>query len=204
MNPPVSDDASPRQAGGLPRDYPRAYHACTLSGPEDQVLETALQLGLLTQIAAVGAGTSTALARRCRCPEEGIKVLLGALHAMGMVDCQDGKLFRLTQDGDRLAGMKRELLIWRRYEQQRWKQLTRVIRKGRGAEGRDYWMGGGPRTRAFIYGMAAMAERLEEKVRSLSIGQARHLLDLGSGPGLHAVAFKKVHPDLKITLLIYA
>ncbi|MBI4569437.1 MAG: methyltransferase domain-containing protein [Planctomycetes bacterium] len=185
----------------------KTFPSGSLSGPGEEVLEAAVETGVLDALADGAARTPAEIARLAGCDPVGARVLLTALAAMGAAqaaDAEGGVTFRLAGPWRTLAGEARDLLRFRLEERRLWRSLAAAVRGGRDAVAGERFLRGGERTEAFYRHVAAMSDGLEEGVRRLGVGGASRLLDVGCGAGVYAAAFLSVYPALSATLVDYA
>ncbi len=130
-----------------------------------------------------------------------LELLMNALAALGLLE-KHGDAFRNSEVtasclGD--AGYRGHIFRHIHHCWDSWNDLAGVLRRGRPElvredailHDREEW------NRDFIRGMDDVTRELAPQVvAQLDLGAARHLLDLGGGPGTYARAFLTVHPQL--------
>jgi 3-hydroxy-5-methyl-1-naphthoate 3-O-methyltransferase len=132
------------------------------------------------------------------------EILLNALCALGYLEKKNGK-YRISQAFEKVFGSENYPLIkeWLMHEWRllnRWTHLPEVLETGgpfrepeKTAIHRNH--------RNFILSMAHREkENLKAMVHNVSWEGYHHLLDLGGGPGLFAIAFAEKYPSLKATV----
>jgi ubiquinone/menaquinone biosynthesis C-methylase UbiE len=131
-------------------------------------------------------------------------ILLNALCALGYLEKKNNK-YRISRDFENVFGSENYPLIkeWLMHEWRllnRWTHLPEVLETGepfrepeKKAIHRNH--------RNFIFSMAHREkENMEAMVNNVSWEGYHHLLDLGGGPGLFAIAFAEEYPELKATV----
>jgi SAM-dependent methyltransferase len=152
-----------------------------------------------------GAGSADAIAGRLSASVEGVKRLLGALAALGLVE-KAGDAYRNSPAAARwlLEGREDSLVPWVEGADglyPAWETLEEAIVSGRSprAAGADQ-----PREDAtsFIRSMHSYASRDAVVVAgAVDLSGARELLELGSGPGTYSIYFLKRWAGLRATLV---
>jgi len=170
----------------------------------------ALELGLIDELAERPTGTGT-LASRLGLEPRGVEALLGALHALGAVQRQDGS-WRLTGqararfvDRDTPDFEADSLRHWMRSIRRWATELDTTVRTGGPPPGRRTPADGAKTGRDLENFMAAMANRAPARTAAVADAVRRaapaavSLLDVGGGPGVLARAL--VERGFQVTLL---
>ena len=132
------------------------------------------------------------------------EILLNALCALGYLEKKNNQ-YRISRSFEQVFGSENYPLIkeWLMHEWRllnRWTHLPEVLESGepfrepeKKAIHRNH--------RNFILSMAHREkENMEAMVQNVSWEGKHHLLDLGGGPGLFAIAFAEKYPQLKATV----
>jgi predicted O-methyltransferase YrrM len=168
---------------------------------ECRILLTAAELDLFTLLAPAPLEVEQ-LARRLNADVRGLRMLLDALVAIGLLakhadeyDCEPDVAALLSADAPRSV---LPMVLHSAHQWQRWSDLTEIVR-GAVAPGRH------KRTaqmqRAFIEAMDVVASPVAVAiVEAARPGSACRLLDVGGGPGTFTGAFLKRVPEMRATL----
>jgi 2-polyprenyl-3-methyl-5-hydroxy-6-metoxy-1,4-benzoquinol methylase len=169
------------------------------------VLMTANELNLFDAVAE-NPVSAEQLAFRLSLSLKGTERLLNALAGMGIVDKLENsyqlndewKPF-VTRSGERSMNQWISLISG---HLDVWTQLPEYVRKGKPLKSIMEMLGSDPdRMRAFIDAMHNKGLKAAWMVaRECPIGEAKHLLDVGGGPGTYALEWCKMHPHLKATI----
>ncbi len=179
----------------LIRDTARAFQ-------RSRILLTAAELDVFTAVAK-GADTPKKLARRLKCGERPVTMLLRALAGMGLL-AKSGGRYRVNDAAKALVddgrSVGRKALLHTASGWERWSRMTEAIRKGKlEARRKD-------RKRWRDHFIAAMEQastmRAAPAARAMKgvLRRSSTLLDLGGGSGGYAPAFLEQNPDLSITI----
>ena len=172
-----------------------------------RVLLTALELDLFTSVeGAPSPATSESLARSLGCDPRGLRTLLDALVALGVLAKRDG-VYANTPTSARflVAGaphdagtaLRHNLSLWAT-----WSTLTEVVRRGRPTPRPDMRDRGEDWTVPFIAAMHRNAAlRAPLLVRSLGAAGVRRLIDIGGGSGAYSIAFAQESAALEADVL---
>jgi hypothetical protein len=166
-------------------------------------LQAAIKLDLFTAIGS-GAPALDEIATKLEADRRGLSVLLNALAAMGLL-IKEGDTYAntdaaasfLTRGSERYLG---HIISHHHNLVEAWSKLPRVVKSGEPARSVNI-----ERTdeeiESFIMGMFNMAMNLAPQIADrVDLSGRRHLLDLGGGPGTHAVHFCLKHPELRATI----
>ncbi|PIQ96888.1 MAG: hypothetical protein COV67_07085, partial [Nitrospinae bacterium CG11_big_fil_rev_8_21_14_0_20_56_8] len=169
------------------------------------VLTTANQLRMFDPLAE-GSMTAMELADRLNLSVKGTDRVLNCLTSMGILVKQEGRFMLpdewkpfLTRDGD--------------HSMQEWiqlssdqvpilNQLPEFVRTGKHIANIMQMLGNDrERMRSFIGAMHDKALKATWMIaREIPIGEARHLLDVGGGPGTYSLEWAKLHSHLHATI----
>jgi len=165
-----------------------------------------LQAGVKLEIfAAIGdsAAKVADLAKKLDADPRGLTMLLNALAAMGLVhkradsyeNSEDGKRF-LVKGSEEYVG---HMIAHFQYTVSAWARLAELVRTGKAAWD-EHDMTEAQRE-SFLMGMHTLASGIAPRVASLiDFSSCTHILDLGGGPGTHAIHFCLANPHLKVTI----
>ncbi len=169
------------------------------------VLMTANELNLFDAIAESPASAEQ-VASRLNLSLKGTERLLNALASMGIVDKTD-HLYKLneewqpfvTRSGER--SMKQWISLVSGHLET-WAQLAEFVRKGEPLKSIMEMLGTDPDSmRAFIDAMHNKGLKAAWMIaRECPVGEAKHLLDVGGGPGTYALEWCKLYPHLTATI----
>ena len=161
------------------------------------VLGAAVEAGLVEALAGQPL-SSARLAERCGCNPRAVRIVLAALQSLGYVERQ-GEQCALAPAARRLLADPRDEeyalhpILHQYWMMTRWVRLPCLLRPD------------APRTESpahFIGAMAAGAERSAQQIADIVLArwpQARSVLDVGGGPGVHAREF--IRRGLAATIL---
>ena len=167
------------------------------------VLHTAVKLDVFTLIGDKQL-TAKHISHELNGAQRGVERLLDALTAMDLLEKSDvtyantpsGKTF-LSKDSAKYLG---HIIMHHYHLVESWTQLDQAVLSGHPVRSRasfsdEEWR------ESFLMGMFNLAMGLAPNiVPLLDLSSARHLLDLGGGPGTYAIHFCKNHPHLKATV----
>ncbi|MFU8818089.1 MAG: methyltransferase [Desulfurivibrio sp.] len=147
--------------------------------------------------------TAAEVAARLDASPRGVELLLNALTAMELLD-KNEQGFRDTRESRVLLDRKSaryvgHMVMHHHHLADGWNQLDQAVISGRPVAKRSH---GEEREReSFIMGMhnlsSAIASRLAARI---DLAGKKRLLDLGGGPGVHAVHFCLANPGLQATV----
>ena len=166
-------------------------------------LQTAIKLDVFT---AIGSGTPglDEIASTLNADRRGLGMLLDALAAMALLERKGDQYANtaaaasfLSRDSDRYLGY---IIKHHHNLVEAWSKLDRSVKSGTPARS-----GESERTdeeiESFIMGMFNMSMNLAPQIADrIDLSGRRHLLDLGGGPGTHAIHFCLKNPGLKATI----
>lgn len=170
------------------------WQACTL--------HAAVKLEIFSQIGDRRL-TAREVAEKIEGSDRGVTPLLNALIAMGLLK-KDGELYHnspaastyLVKDAPRYIGY---IIMHHHHLVDGWAQLDSAVKSGAPVEKRSY--GEEKERESFQLGMFNLAMAIAPKLaEQVDLSSRRHLLDLGGGPGTHAIHFCLANPELKATI----
>ncbi len=161
---------------------------------------TALELDLFTHVHQ-GAHDVVTLAQRCQGAERGIKMLVEALAAMGLLTLEQGKV-ALTPDSEMFLvrtspAYMGAVAIHMDQAGWRWAKLTETIRTGRAPVGVESDEDDGNFFAELVQGLFAMNWPAAQMV-ARQVGQVNHVLDVGAGSGVWGLAFATAYPACQL------
>jgi SAM-dependent methyltransferase len=196
---------------------PAARPAARPPGPDDIVrmasayyssatLFAAIECGVFGALAEEG-GTADGLAARLHLSPRGVRLLLDACAALGLL-VKTGERYANSPAAARclVPGAPHDLSQAIRYNRDvfaAWGRLPELVRTGRPVEPPGLHLGADPeRTRRFVLAMHGRALGIGRAVVPLlDLGGCRRLLDLAGGPGTYAVLLAQANPGLACTVV---
>lgn len=165
--------------------------ACILAAAADFELFDAL---------AAKPQTAAQVARRLKCDQRGITILLDALAALNLLTKRAGRYIVPTGVAKALTGTGADSVLAMVQHQanclRRWVQLAKVIKTGRPAERTPSVRGERRDAAAFIGAMHAInAQVADEVVRDLQPLSFKKILDVGGASGTWTIAFLQANPS---------
>ncbi len=165
-------------------------------------LHAAVKLDVFT--ALVGKElTAPELAAELGCSERGMEPLLNALVAMDLL-IKGGKLFRNAPLSETYLDRNKQsyvghIIMHHHFLVEGWSRLADAVKTGQPVETES---GDEELEReSFLMGMFNLAHAIAPSIAdSVELADRGHLLDLGGGPGTHAVFFCLAYPNLKATV----
>lgn len=171
------------------------------------VLFAAIESGAFASLARFGAATAEALAAQTSHSPRGMRLLLDACVALGLLR-KEGDAYSNTPAGVQtlVPGAPRDLTGAIRYNRDvypAWGRLPDFVRTGRPVEPPGLHLGDDPeRTRRFVLAMHSRAMAIGRAVvPMLDLAGCRNVLDLAGGPGAYAVLMAQAHPGLSCAVL---
>jgi len=165
-------------------------------------LHAGVKLGIFTALA--GASRSAAdLAQKLQASERGIELLLNGLTAMELLG-KDGSAYRNSPLAETYLDRNRpgyvgHIIMHHHYLVEGWSRLDEAVRTGRPVETESE--DEEKERESFQMGMFNLARAIAPAISgSIDLKGRKHLLDLGGGPGTHAVFFCLANPELKATV----
>jgi SAM-dependent methyltransferase len=169
------------------------------------VLMTANELNLFDAIAETPTSAEQ-LSSQLALSLKGTERMLNALAAMGIVD-KSASHYQLndewkpfvTRTGERSMNQWISLISG---HLEIWIELPKFVRKGKPLKSIMEMLGNDPnRMRTFIDAMHNKGLKAAWMIaRECPVGEAKHLLDVGGGPGTYALEWCKLHTQLKATV----
>ncbi|MCL1920260.1 MAG: acetylserotonin O-methyltransferase [Kiritimatiellaeota bacterium] len=168
------------------------------------VLFAALEVDAFTAIRnAGGSATSETLAQQAGADPRGMRLLLDACAALGLLAKTADGVYANTQASvlTLVTGAPNDLTRAIRYNRDvypAWGRTAELVRTGRPVEAPEIHLGEDPeRTRAFVMSMHGRALGIGRAVVPLlDLTGCRTLLDLAGGPGTYAVLLAQANPGL--------
>ena len=136
--------------------------------------------------------------------ERGVTVLLNALVAMELLARESNGKFANTPSSKKFLSLKSDnyigyMVMHHHHLVDGWAQLDKAVLSGEPIQKRSH--GDEVERESFLMGMSNMAMAIAPKLtEQVDLFGRKHLLDLGGGPGTHAVHFCLANPDLKATV----
>lgn len=129
--------------------------------------------------------------------------LLNGLSAMGLLEKKNNRysnceaaLNHLSKNSSRYIG---HIILHHHHLVDGWAQLDNAVKTGKPVQRRSY--GSEAERESFLMGMFNLAMGLAPQIAQLlDLGEKKHLLDLGGGPGTYALHFCLANPALRVTL----
>lgn len=167
------------------------------------VLFAALEMDVFSAVQKAGASaTSGTLAQQAGASERGMRLLLDACAALGLLE-KTGDVYANTPASalTLVTGAPNDLTRAIRYNRDvypAWGRVAELVRSGHPAEAPEIHLGENPeRTRAFVMSMHGRALGIGRAVVPLlDLTGCRTLLDLAGGPGTYAVLLAQANPAL--------
>jgi predicted O-methyltransferase YrrM len=165
-------------------------------------LHAAVKLAVFTNL-AIGPATAPELAARLGADPRSLAALLNGLTAMGLLE-KEQKLFRntpltaryLDRNSPDYAG---HIVMHHHHLVEAWSRLDEAVLSGEPVERRGH--GEEAERESFQMGMFNLASAIApELAGTVTLTGVKHLLDLGGGPGTHAVYFCLANPHLRATV----
>lgn len=167
------------------------------------VLFSALELDLFSLIATTSPATLETLAERANLDTRGLRLLLDAAVAIGLLTKSEG-VYALTPAtaATLVKGAPHDLtraIVYNRDVYSAWGKLSELVRTGKPVEAPSQHLGDDPdRTRRFALSMHGRAMGIGQAVvPALNLPRGARVLDLAGGPGTYALLMAKQDPDLR-------
>ena len=143
------------------------------------------------------------IARRSGGDADGVKRLLNALTAMGLLTKQQGEYSNTTESKSLLVKGLPEyighIVMHHHHLVSAWSQLPRAVKSGQPLRERSSF-GKEEERESFLMGMYNLAMNMAPRVADqIDLSGRSHLIDLGGGPGTYAIHFCLANPDLRAT-----
>jgi len=166
-------------------------------------LHAGVKLGIFTTLAGDNL-SATELASQLSASQRGLELLLNALTAMGLIEKREGKycdspLASAFLDRGKPDNYVGHIVMHHHYLIEGWSRLDEAVVSGQPVETSSH--GEENERESFQMGMFNLAKAIAPAISSsIDLGDRRHLLDLGGGPGTHAVHFCLANPALRATV----
>lgn len=165
-------------------------------------LHAGVKLGVFTALAD-GAMSAAELAGQLQASERGLELLLNGLTAMDLLE-KDDSLFRNTPLAANYLDRNQpdyvgHIIMHHHFLVESWSRLDEAVKSGRPVEteAEDEEL----ERESFQMGMFNLARAIAPTISaSIDLSDRRSLLDLGGGPGTHAVFFCLANPGLTATV----
>jgi 2-polyprenyl-3-methyl-5-hydroxy-6-metoxy-1,4-benzoquinol methylase len=183
----------------LPTPLLDTYQAVMTS----RIVMAATRLGVFAALAEAPAD-SAAVAEHAGIEPAGADVLLVALESLGYVRSSAGGEYRLTATARRWLGPCQLARVVGEFVYDDWEHFSRLedVLRGAPPEGLHDRDPGDPYWQRYQLGMHALARQSAPAVaRAIRVRSPQRLLDVGGGPGSHAVAMCRRHRDLEATVV---
>jgi ubiquinone/menaquinone biosynthesis C-methylase UbiE len=167
------------------------------------VLFAALDVDLFTIVQSLGASaTPGRVATRINADERGVRLLLNACVAVGLMEKADNVYFNVEATKSTLvSGSPHDLTRAIRYNRDvypAWGRASEFVRTGKPVESPKFHLGEDKvRTRRFVMSMHGRALGIgREVIPMLALKESTTVLDLAGGPGTYAVLMAQSNPQL--------
>ncbi|MFH1116887.1 MAG: methyltransferase [Pseudomonadota bacterium] len=170
-----------------------------------RILITAAELDLFTRLEA-GPGTAEELSRAQGWDSRGLRILLDALAAQGLVSRSSDGTYGVPQD---LTGMLSSdgehsvlpMILHRGRMWESWSRLTEIVRTGRNPSPMGIESRSRQEIESFIGAMHVVGKApADSMAESIDLTGFRKLLDVGGGSGTYAMAFLNRAPHMSATV----
>lgn len=172
-----------------------------------QVLFAASDLNIFGALAELESASAEDLAAHCATSERGMRLLLDACVAVGLLS-KTGDAYGNSAEAAAflVPGSPGDLSRAIRYNRdvyEAWGRLQTMVRTGEPVERPQTHLGDDPeRTRTFVESMHARARAIGQAViPALDLSGCARLLDVGGGPGTYSVMLAQQYPELECTVL---
>ncbi len=174
---------------------------------ESSVLLAAVELNVFDALARAGEATAEALATVGGLDPRGLRLLLDACAALGLVE-KSGDVYRNGAEARcfLVPGAPGDLSGALRYNRDvypAWGKLPELVRSGKPVEAPALHLGDdAERTRRFVLSMHGRALGMGRAVVPLvDLGRRQRLLDIGGGSGAYSMLLAEAHAGLQATVL---
>lgn len=179
--------------------HPGELLSCSSAYWRGCTLQTAVRLGVFTELAA-DSRSAAQLAEKIGCEVGATGLLADALSAMGLLQKVDDRYENspeaqrfLVESSPHYMG---HIILHHHHLVDGWAQLDQSVRTGGAVERRSY--GADIERESFIMGMFNLSMQIAPQIaEQVDLGGRTRLLDLGGGPGTHAIHFCKRNPGLR-------
>ena len=179
--------------------HPGELLSCSSAYWRGCTLQTGVRLGVFTELAAGSCGAAE-LAQKIGCEARAAGLLLDGLSAMGLLiklddmyqNCPEAERF-LVESSPHYMG---HIILHHHHLVDGWAQLDKSVRTGGPVQTRSY--GAEIERESFIMGMFNLSMQIAPQIaEQVDLGGRTRLLDLGGGPGTHAIHFCRNNPGLR-------
>jgi ubiquinone/menaquinone biosynthesis C-methylase UbiE len=144
------------------------------------------------------------IARRSGGDADGVKRLLNALTAMGLLTKQQSEYANTPESKSLLVKDSPEyighIIMHHHHLVSAWSRLPEAVRSGEQVRERSSF-GKEEERESFLMGMFNLAMNIAPRVvDQIDLSGRNHLIDLGGGPGTYAIHFCKANPSLRATV----
>lgn len=174
---------------------------------ESSLLFAASDLGVFGKLNELESADASELARALQLNERGMRLLLNACTAIGLLQ-KEGERFSNSPEAAAflVPGRPGDLSGALRYNRDvydAWGKLKNLARTGTPVEDPQIHLGDNrARTHDFAMSMHGKAIAMAKTVLSmLDLADRRRLLDVGGGPGTFSMLIAKAHPEIRCTVL---
>ncbi len=179
--------------------HPGELLSCSSAYWRGCTLQTAVRLGLFTALAA-GSCREAELAEKIGCEERATGLLADSLSAMGLLEKNDDGYRNLPEAQRFLVESSPHymghIILHHHHLVDGWAQLDRSVQTGGPVERRSY--GAEIERESFIMGMFNLSMQIAPQIaEQVDLDGRTRLLDLGGGPGNHAIHFCRNSPGLR-------
>lgn len=165
-------------------------------------LHAGVKLEIFTTLASK-KNTAASLSDKLELNTRGLELLLNALAAMDLIE-KDGDIYSNSPLADTYLDQNKpeyvgHIIMHHHHLVDGWAQLDVAVKTGQPVATRSY--GEEKERESFQLGMFNLASAIAPVIsRGLDLSGRKHLLDLGGGPGTHAVHFCLENPELRATV----
>jgi len=150
-----------------------------------------------------GQFTAAELSNKIAAPQRGVEMLLNALAALGLLVHEDDNYrnsdFSKTHLVQGEPGYLGYIVMHHFHLVDAWAKLDEAVMQGAPVEKKSY--GDEIERQSFQMGMFNLAMAIAPALSvEIDLADRHHLLDLGGGPGTHAIHFCLANPDLRATV----
>ncbi len=196
------------QAMFSPEANPRTIMQAAFGFATTQAMVSAIELDLFTHIDE-GRRTVLELAQAIGGAERGVRILLNALTAIGMLTKQEDRYaltetarVYLSRKGPRYMGA---VVLHMREIERNWMELTGVVRTGRPPVDVEGEQDRGEFFARFVEGLyglnvEAAETAAREMLKHVPRGGPVRVLDVGAGSGVWGFAFARLDPNVQVTV----
>lgn len=175
------------------------YHAVMTS----RIVMAAIRTGLIAALAEKPADAD-GIARRTSIQRDGADVMLVALAALGYVRANRDGSYRLTRTTRRWLSSNGLTRFVSEFVYDDWRHFSRLedVLEGGPPEGLHERRADDPYWERYQLGMHSLQREVAPGIaRAIRVRSPRRLLDIGGGPGTHAMAMCRRHPRLEVTVI---